>query len=297
MNDLIDRFLNFLTVEKGLSPNTLSAYGRDLTNYADYLEGQCHLSGAAEIQQTHVIEYLTFLQKKKAISPRSRARVLSSIRGFHRFLVKENLLIVDPSALIETPKIYQPLPKLLSQSEVESLLTAPQGSGPAVQRDRAMLEVLYATGMRVSELVNLKLSDIKADVGCITTLGKGAKQRLIPLGEVALEFLLDYLHEGRLILKKDNKIDFVFLNRHGLNMSRQGFWKNLRAYALKASISKPVYPHILRHSFATHLLENGADLRSVQSMLGHADISTTQIYTHVLQERLKKIHTQFHPRG
>ena len=296
MNHLADRFLSYLTVEKGLSRNTLSAYGRDLANYIDYLEQHSHISHAELINQHHVINYLSWLQKKQ-ISPRSRARTLSVIRGFHRFLVKESLVNSDATALIETPKIYQPLPKLLSTSEIEALLAAPEGAGPSAQRDRTMLEVLYATGMRVSELVGLQLGDIKTDIGCVTPFGKGSKQRLIPVGEVALEFLLDYLRDGRLILKQQNNTDSVFLNRRGGSLSRQGFWKILRTYALKSGIQKPVYPHILRHSFATHLLENGADLRAVQNMLGHADISTTQIYTHVLQERLKKIHTQFHPRG
>ncbi len=292
----MDQFLNYLTVEKGLALNTLAAYGRDLGSYTSYLDAQFKLTNPEEISQTHIIDYLTFL-RENAVSARSRARAMSAIRGFHRFLMKEKLVSADPTALIEAPKIYQPLPKLLSQREVDALLAAPKGASPAQQRDRAMLEVLYATGMRVSELVSLKLSDIKAEVGCLTAMGKGSKQRLIPLGEVALEFLLDYLRDGRLILKKDNSTDSVFLNHRGKTISRQGLWKNLRAHALKAGITKPVYPHVLRHSFATHLLENGADLRSVQTMLGHADISTTQIYTHVLQERLKKVHTQFHPRG
>lgn len=296
MHILVDRFLNYLSVEKGLSRNTLSAYGRDLALYSEYIEKTESISDACEISQNNVIGFLGWLRDQK-MSPRSRARMLSAIRGFHRFLVKEHLVASDPTALIESPKILQRLPKLLSQTEVESLLTAPEGDSPIAQRDRAMLEVLYATGMRVSELVGLRLSDIKADIGCVTVLGKGSKQRLIPIGQVALEFLSEYLQNGRSQLKGDMTSEAVFLNRRGLGISRQGFWKNLRNYALKAGISRPVYPHVLRHSFATHLLENGADLRAVQNMLGHADIATTQIYTHVLQERLKHIHTQHHPRG
>jgi len=296
MNQCLDRFLDYLAIEKGLSENTLSAYGRDLAAYGEYLETHAGVMTVEGIEQKHVISFLNWLKEHKK-SPRSRARQLSAVRGFHKFLLREHLCGHDPTTLIDAPKIYQPLPRLLSQEEVEALLDAPRGDSPIAQRDRAMLEVLYATGMRVSELVGLSLGDLKTDIGCLTAFGKGSKQRLIPLGEVALEILLKYLQNGRLMLKKDKVTDFVFLNRRGQGMSRQGFWKNLRTYAIQAGISRGVYPHMLRHSFATHLLENGADLRSVQNMLGHADISTTQIYTHVIQERLKQIHSQFHPRG
>lgn len=295
MDQYLDHFLNYLAVERGLSANTLDAYGRDLSRYLESLR-QAGLTSVGEIRQLQVLQFLE-QQKSRQLAPRSRARVLSALRMFHRFLLHEKYAPADPTALIESPRALQPLPRLLSQAEVERLLLAPQGEGVLSLRDRAMLEVLYASGMRVSELVGLRCADLKLDIGCLNAFGKGGKQRLIPIGEVALEILHDYLQNGRPRLIKDDRVDAVFLNRLGQGMSRQGFWKNLRRYAVQAGIVHKVYPHMLRHSFATHLLENGADLRAVQTMLGHADISTTQIYTHVIQERLKKIHQQFHPRG
>ena len=296
MDQYLDDYFNFLTVEKGLSANTLNAYSRDLTSYSRYLVEFEKVSDPSAISQSMLLSYLTFM-KNSGHSPRSRARVLSSLRGFHRFLVQEQHSDHDPTALISSPRSLASLPKLLSQNEVERLLLAPTGNSPIAVRDRAMLEVLYATGMRVSELVGLRLGDLKLDIGCLNAFGKGSKQRLIPLGEEALEILREYLQNERLKLLKKTPADEVFLNARGKKLSRQGFWKILRAYAIKAEIKQKVYPHMLRHSFATHLLENGADLRSVQTMLGHVDISTTQIYTHVIQSRLKKIHQQYHPRG
>ena len=295
MDRYLDDFMNYLRVEKGLSLNTLDAYGRDLAGYLDCLK----TAGVAAPEQIRQQQVLQFLAERKdaGLSPRSRARILSSLRTFHRFLLSEKYAELDPTALIESPRALPPLPKLLSQAEVERLLAAPCGDGVLPLRDRALLEVLYATGMRVSELVGLSLGDLKLDIGCLNAFGKGGKQRLIPLGDVSLEILRDYLHNGRPKLLTAKITERVFLNRRGAALSRQGFWKNLKRYAIEAGIAQTVYPHMLRHSFATHLLENGADLRAVQTMLGHADISTTQIYTHVLQERLKQIHQQFHPRG
>ncbi len=295
MNHYLDNFLNYLKVEKGLSLHTLDAYGRDLANYLEFLQNAA-VTSPDKIGQQQVLRFLA-AQKTAGLAPRSRARTLSALRTFHRFLLREKYADLDPTALIESPRTVQPLPKLLSQAEVERLLAAPQGESVLVLRDRAMLEVLYATGMRVSELVGLRLGDLKLDIGCVNAFGKGGKQRLIPLGEVALEILQDYLHNGRPQLQTVEIVDQLFLNRRGKSLSRQGFWKTLQRYALLAGITQNVYPHMLRHSFATHLLENGADLRAVQTMLGHVDISTTQIYTHVIQERLKQIHQQFHPRG
>jgi len=296
MDRYLDSFFNFLAVEKGLSTNTLNAYGRDLTVYSDYLKSHEKVSDPDTINQLMVLGYLNFLQQQ-GLSPRSRARNLSTLRNFHRFLLRENYTGHDPTALIESPRSLSALPQLLSKNEVERLLKAPVGAAPIAIRDRAMLEVLYATGMRVSELVGLRLGDLKLDIGCLNAFGKGSKQRLIPLGEVAIENLREYLQNGRVKLLKNLSSEEVFLNSRGRKLSRQGFWKNLRNYALKAEIKHKVYPHMLRHSFATHLLENGADLRSVQTMLGHVDISTTQIYTHVIQERMQKLHQQYHPRG
>jgi len=296
VEQLLDRFYEYLTIEKGLAANTMAAYGRDLALYAEFLRRRCQHEEMETVQQEDLLAFLELL-KERGLSARSRARVMSAVKGFHRFLVSENVVCHDPAALLGAPSIVQSLPALLSEGEVERLLAAPQGDSPRAQRDRAMLEVLYATGMRVSELVSLRLGDLKLEAGCLTAFGKGKKQRLVPLGDMALEFLQLYLQNGRLQIKKERVTELVFLNNRGSGMSRQGFWKNLRQYAALAGINKTVYPHMLRHSFATHLLEHGADLRAVQTMLGHADISTTQIYTHVIQERLKKIHAQHHPRG
>ncbi len=296
MDHYLDIFLNYLNVERGLSANTLSAYSRDLNSYISFLVEKQGIDDPAAIGHSQILAYLGTLTKS-GLSPRSRARNLSAMRMFHRFLLREKYTQLDPTALIESPRSVPALPKLLSQAQVDSLLNAPAGDSPLVLRDRAMLETLYATGMRVSELVGLRLGDLKLDIGCVNAFGKGSKQRLIPIGEVALEILLDYLQNGRPKIQRESICDQVFLNRLGKSMSRQGFWKNLKRYALLAGITHDVSPHMLRHSFATHLLENGADLRAVQTMLGHADISTTQIYTHVIQERLKKIHQRYHPRG
>ncbi|SHJ58566.1 tyrosine recombinase XerD subunit [Malonomonas rubra DSM 5091] len=296
MDEYLDYFINHLKVERGLAQNTLSAYSRDLSRYIDFLVDKEKLTALVDVRQQMVINFLAAL-KKDGLSARSRARHLSALRMFHRFLLREKYTQIDPTALIESPRALPGLPKLLSQQQVEDLLCAPGDATPMTLRDRAMLETLYATGMRVSELVGLNLIDLKLDVGCVNAFGKGGKQRLIPLGEVALEILGDYLQNGRPKLQKSTGCEQVFLNRSGKAMSRQGFWKNLKRYALQAGIRQDVYPHMLRHSFATHLLENGADLRAVQTMLGHADISTTQIYTHVIQERLKQLHQRYHPRG
>lgn len=296
MDAYVDHFLNFISVEKGLAANTISAYARDLAAYSDYLKLSERIEEPHHIDALMIVRFLTYL-REQGLAPRSRARVLSTMRHYHRFLVREGHTTADPTTRIDAPRIRSKLPHLLSTAEVEALLEAPRGDTHLARRDQAMLEVLYATGMRVSELISLRLADIKLDIGCLNVMGKGSKQRLIPLGEVALEFLSDYLQNVRPLMTKGKLRQEVFLNTRGDKLSRQGFWKKLKGYALCAGINKTVYPHLLRHSFATHLLENGADLRAVQSMLGHADVSTTQIYTHVIQERLKQVHQQFHPRG
>ncbi|MCF6180003.1 MAG: site-specific tyrosine recombinase XerD [Geopsychrobacter sp.] len=295
MDSYLDVYMNYLVVEKGLAKNTLEAYGRDLRLYLDYLLSR-GITSVVKIGQAEVLDYLATL-KEQGLGPRSRARVLSAMRSFHRFLLREKHAGGDPTLLLKSPKTLRALPHFLSQPEVESLLAAPSGTDPLALRDRAMLEVLYATGLRVSELVGLGLADINRDIGCLSAFGKGSKQRLVPLGEVALSALEEYLADGRELFKPKVGCAFLFLNRRGGGLSRQGFWKILRRNAQLAGIDFKIYPHMLRHSFATHLLENGADLRAVQVMLGHADISTTQIYTHVMRERMKQIHQQFHPRG
>ncbi len=295
MDEYLDLFLNFLAVEKGLSRNTLDAYGRDLIRYIEFLAGE-KISHPEGITPPLVLQFLAHL-KRGGLSPRSRARALVSLRGFHKFLLAERIVSANPAGRVEAPRTLKSLPRTLDPDEVDRLLVAPQGDGPLALRDRSMLEILYATGLRVSELIGLKLNDIQPDIGCLTAMGKRSKQRLVPLGEAALDELRRYLQFGRPSLGKEPSATFLFLNRSGQGLTRQGFWKIIKRRAREAGISKNIMPHTLRHSFATHLLENGADLRSVQTMLGHADISTTQIYTHVTRERLRKVHEQFHPRG
>jgi integrase/recombinase XerD len=295
MDQYLDLFLNYIVVEKGLSKNTLDAYGRDLAHYLEFL-GEQGMATPAQITPSSVIAFLSIL-KERGLSPRSRARKLVSLRMFHRFLLAEKLAANNPAALVTAPKSLTRLPHTLSPDEVERLLSAPRSNSRYDLRDRAMLELLYATGLRVSELVGLTLQDLQLDVGYVTAFGKRSKQRIVPIGDAAREALLDYLGFARAELAGDSGQAFVFLNRAGNGLTRQGFWKMIKRRALEAGIVKNITPHTLRHSFATHLLDNGADLRAVQAMLGHADISTTQIYTHVSRERLKNIHQQHHPRG
>jgi len=296
METYLDLFLNVLSVERGLSAHTLEAYSRDLGRYLAYLREE-RVAAPAEIGTRHVIGFLTRL-KAQQLCPRSRARALAALRTFHKYLVSENHCRQNPTLQVSTPRLLRPLPRLLSTDEVQRLLEAPAGADPRGLRDRAMLEVLYACGLRVSELVGLKLADVRFDIGCLTAFGKGRKQRVVPLGEHALEAVQSYLRHGRQALcDEQTSSPLLFLNGRGRGLTRQGFWKMIKRRALEAGIVKNITPHSLRHSFATHLLENGADLRAVQSMLGHADISTTQIYTHVLQQRLREVHRRHHPRG
>lgn len=295
MDHYLDLFLNYLQVEKGLADNTLEAYSRDVGNYLGFLAGK----GYGEFAAVRPVDVASFLQKLKegGIGPRSRARALSAVRMFHRFLMIENYCDVNPTAIIEAPKSVNKLPSILSGREVERLLAAPGCEGDTAARDRAMLELLYATGLRVSELVALRVRDVNLDAGYLLTMGKGSKERLVPIGESARTCLTGYVATARQRMDKTGECDRLFLTRLGRGMTRQAFWNIIRKRALEAGIEKNISPHTLRHSFATHLLENGADLRSVQLMLGHADLSTTQIYTHVTRERLKKLHEAFHPRG
>lgn len=295
MGEYFDLFLNYVTVERGLSANTLEAYGRDLSRYLDFLEK----SGIDSPERISGVTVLTFLAqlKKEGLAARSRARTLVALRMFHKFLLNEKYASTNPTAQIEAPRSLTPLPKVLSAAEVECLLKAPSGDHPLDFRDRAMFELLYATGLRVSELVQLRLSNLQLQVGYLMTMGKGSKERIVPMGEAALSAVQEYLRFARGRLTGGAGGDHLFLNRSGKGLTRQGVWKIIRRRSVDAGILKTITPHTLRHSFATHLLENGADLRAVQTMLGHADISTTQIYTHVTRERLKRIHEQYHPRG
>jgi len=295
MDRYLDLFLNFLTVERGLSRNTLDAYGRDLTGYLEFLESE-GVASPEEVTPARILYFLAHLQKR-GLSPRSRARALVALRMFHKFLLAEGFSRENPAARIEAPQTVHSLPDVLTTVEVDLLLKVTGPDSPLNLRDRAMLELLYATGLRVSELITLRFKDLQLDVGYLIAFGKRNKQRVVPIGESAREALRHYLNEGRTHLFKNPQNDFLFLNQSGKNLTRQGFWKIIKRRACQAGISKNIMPHTLRHSFATHLLENGADLRSVQTMLGHADISTVQIYTHVTRERLKQIHEEYHPRG
>jgi integrase/recombinase XerD len=295
MNQKLDVFLNYLVVEKGLSANTLEAYGRDLSRYIGFLL-KSETVQPDQVDSAVVLAFLSSL-KKAGLSSRSRARTLVALRTFHRFLLAEGYATANPTSQIQAPRTLSSLPKTLSPEEVERLLAVPSGDSSLDQRDRAMFDLLYATGLRVSELVGLKVSDLQLDVGYLTAFGKGSKQRIVPMGESALNELRNYLAQGRPLLDKGRGSSILFLNRSGNGLTRQGFWKIIKRRALQGGISKNITPHTLRHSFATHLLDNGADLRAVQTMLGHVDISTTQIYTHVTRERLKRLHAQIHPRG
>ncbi len=292
---ILDRFLYFLVVEKGLSPNTLEAYSRDLIRYVQFLESK----GISDFSQTYsetLYDYLGTLRTRK-LSSRTQARILSALKSFYRFLQEESLRNNNPALPLQGPKPKRTLPKTLSKQEMETLLHQPKTDSPRGLRNTAMLEVLYATGLRVSELISLTLDQLELDAHLIRTMGKGSKERLVPIGQTASRHLLEYLQKGRPLLLKAPMSPWVFVNSRGSRLSRQGLWKILRQYGRQAGILKDISPHTLRHSFATHLLEGGADLRSIQTMLGHADISTTQIYTLVTPEHLREAYRRFHPRA
>jgi integrase/recombinase XerD len=290
-----EEFLAAMVVERGMADNTVAAYRRDLQKYLTFLQGK-GIASLADVTPAHLQEFLGCL-RSAGLSSRSLARTTSTLRTFHRFLAAQGRVRSDPTSLLRSPRLSRHLPTVLSPEEVERLLGVPKVSTPIGLRDRAMLELLYATGLRVSELLNLALTHVDLTVGFVRCLGKGAKERVVPVGSSASHWVKVYLAEGRPSLAKGRGTPFLFLGRGGRRLSRQAFWKGLRAYARRVGIRKRVTPHTLRHSFATHLLEGGADLRSVQLMLGHADISTTQIYTHVSRARLREIHDRFHPRS
>jgi integrase/recombinase XerD len=291
-------FLHYLTVERNLAHNTIISYERDLKKYVHYLREVEQLEAWGEVERLHILHFLKFLSEQGQ-SARTIARHLASIRSFHQFLLREKMAAQDPTVHIETPQFERTLPKVLSVEEVEALLAAPQTNTPFGLRDKAMLEVLYATGMRVSELVQLNLGDVHLTMGFVRCYGKGRKERIVPIGRMALEALARYLEYGRpqLVNPRKRATEALFLNHYGQRLTRQGFWKILKRLSKEAGIEKELTPHTLRHSFATHLLENGADLRAVQELLGHADISTTQMYTHVTKTRLKDVYKQYHPRA
>jgi integrase/recombinase XerD len=288
------RFLDAVWMERGLSPNTLAAYRADLTALSRWLAER-----DVAIVRTTRAELMGFIawRVEAGARPRSTARQLSSFRRFFRYLVRDGVIRDDPTAQIAMPKIGRSLPKSLSEEEVESLLSAPLVSDPLGHRDRTMLEVLYATGLRVSELVSLKYNQVNLNQGVIRVLGKGNRERLIPVGEEAVRWLQDFIVGARNEILLDRTTDYLFPTRRGDRMTRQAFWHIIKRYARKSSIDKELSPHTLRHAFATHLLNHGADLRVVQMLLGHSDLSTTQIYTHVARERMKEMHAAHHPRG
>jgi len=295
MDQLVDSFITYLAVVRGLSKNTLESYGRDLIKFVLYLQGK-KVGSVDRVDYKHVLDFLAHL-KEQGLSVRSIARVLVSLKQFFKFLIRERIVNKDPTFLIRTPKTRRVIPGVLALDDVEKLLSAPGDSSYEGVRDKAMLEVLYATGIRVSELVNLQLNSVNFELGYLLVYGKGGKERIVPLGDKAIRGLKEYLAGSRPHLLKSRKSIHLFVTRRGTRMTRQGFWKLIKNYASKVGIVKRISPHTLRHSFATHLLERGADLRTIQVMLGHSDISTTQIYTHIERERLKEVHKKYHPRS
>jgi len=295
MEKVLNDFIYYLSVEKGLATNTLESYQRDLKKFLSFLQKNGILD-ISEVSRKHITDFL-MVEREKGLAASTITRNLASIRSFFNFLQKERFIAENPTVELESPRSEKKLPRVISFSDIEILLEQPPVGDVIGIRDKAMLELLYATGIRVSELVSLNINNINAKTGFLRCDGKGNKERMIPLGSLAIRSVQEYLKNGRqkLIKQKDEKA--LFINQHGKRLTRQGFWKILKKYAVKAGISAEITPHTLRHSFATHLLENGADLRSVQEMLGHADISTTQVYTQVTRKKIREIYNQTHPRA
>ena len=291
---IIDQFIDHLWLEDGLSKNTLTSYRFDLSIFVSWLAETKKIE-LLDVSELEIQEFLAF--KFPTSKSRSISRLLATLRRFFRFLLRENKIKEDPTLKIQTPKIPKSLPKSLSEDEVEGLLEAPDIKTDVGMRDRSMLELLYACGLRVSELVGIQLTEVILSDGVIRVTGKGSKTRLVPMGEEAVDWIKKYLAESRQNILNKQTSKFLFVTNRGGEMTRQAFWYLIKKYALMANIEKPMSPHILRHAFATHLINHGADLRVVQMLLGHSDISTTQIYTHVARERLKKLHQEHHPRG
>ncbi len=291
---LVEVWLNSLWMEKGLSDNSRASYQRDLWQYAVWLNGRG--SGLLQAGRAELQAYLHW-RLEQQLKSSSTSRLLSCLRGFYRFLLRERYLDQDPTLNLDNPRLARPLPKTLSESDVEQLLAAPDCQDVLGLRDRAMLEMLYASGLRISELVGLQLEQVNQRLGVIRVVGKGNKERLVPVGDEALSWLEKYLRHSRPELLRDGREEALFLSQRGQAMTRQAFWYRVHRYALESGIDKPLSPHVLRHAFATHLINHGADLRVVQMLLGHSDLSTTQIYTHVANHRLQSLHREHHPRG
>lgn len=294
LEKVVEEFINYVVVEKGLSDNTIDAYRRDICRFEGFLrERQRDIPDAG---REDIVSFMVFL-REKGLSSRSTARNMVAVRMLYRFLIAEKHIERLPTENIELPRSFRTLPETLSPAEVEMLIKSPDVDKPLGARDRTMFELLYATGLRVSELVSITVNRLNLEVGFLIAMGKGSRERVVPMGEVAMEWIRRYIANERVRILKGKESEYLFVTARGNRMTRQGFWKLVKKYALKAGVYKRITPHTLRHSFATHLLEGGADLRSVQTMLGHADISTTQIYTHINSERLKKIYKQYHPRA
>jgi len=291
---LLDDFIDRIWLEEGLARNTLDSYRQDLEQFSTWVQKVSEKS-LPQVEHADIQEYLAF--RFPTSKPRSISRLIASLRRLYRFALRENKISVDPTLQIESPKLPRSLPKSLSENDVVALLNAPDLNDPIGLRDRAMLEILYASGLRVSELVGLKVTEVSLTEGVVRVTGKGSKTRLVPMGEVAVDWISRYLNEGRSRILEKRLSDSMFVTLRGSAMTRQAFWYPIKRYALLAGINKHMSPHVLRHAFATHLLNHGADLRVVQMLLGHSDISTTQIYTHVARERLKQLHSVHHPRG
>jgi len=296
LRDAVEDFFHYLQIERGLAENTIISYRRDLNQYIQFAKEKKQMTDWKQMKRTDIVQFLYSL-KEDGKSTATIARMISAIRAFHQFLIRDRIVDTDASLHIETPKLDRLFPQILTSREIDKLL-AINGTTPLAIRNKAMLELLYATGIRVSELVKLKKTDLHLSMGFVRCMGKGNKERIIPVGDLAKNALDTYLNHARdQLIKRNQSETALFVNHHGRPLSRQGFWKILKAIALETGVTKEITPHTLRHSFATHLLENGADLRSVQEMLGHADISTTQIYTHISKSRLKDMYEQFHPRA
>ena len=293
---LIDQFADSLWLSDGLARNTIESYGRDVAQLDDWMHRE-NAGTLLTVEPHHLQAFLGHRIDALCASPRSTARLTSALKRFFQYLVREKMIASDPSAHLESPKLVRGLPQSLSEAHVEALLGAPDADTALGLRDRAMLETLYASGLRVTELVTLKVAQVSLDMGVVRVMGKGSKERLVPLGETASDVIQRYLDLARTGILGGKKSDDMFVTQRGRAMTRQMFWHIIKRYAIKAGVNKPISPHTLRHAFATHLINHGADLRVVQLLLGHADITTTQIYTHVARERLKQIHAQHHPRG
>ena len=295
VDNLVRSFIHYLGVERGLAENTLASYRLDLCQFQEFSRSQ-GMNPVEGDGRRAVMAYLLKL-KKDGRAPATISRHLAALKSFYRFLVNEKLIGSDPTANLESPRLAQRLPRVLTSAEVDVLLAQPRTNKPGGLRDKAMLELLYATGMRVSELISLDVEHVNLEHAYVRCFGKGARERIVPIGSLALHYVGEYLARGRVKLSRDRNTPALFLNQQGHRLSRQGFWKIIKKYARQGKIEKVITPHTLRHSFATHLLENGADLRSVQELLGHADISTTQIYTHLTRARLKEVYDRTHPRA